>query len=78
MSAAGSPNSEINCRCEKRLHPLRIAGRPEAFALFVLFVQEGPDHRSSAAPEDQKDLDFSILSLYYDLLRLLPLYGWTE
>jgi len=43
-------------------------------------VQEGPEHRSNAGPEDQKALDFSILSLYYELLRLLPLYmaGWNE
>jgi hypothetical protein len=32
---------------------------------------------SPAAPEDQKALDFSILSLYYALLRLLPLL-WLD
>jgi len=47
LSKAGSPNSEINCRCEKHLHPLRIAGRLEAFASFVLFVQDKPFRRFS-------------------------------
>ena len=32
LSAAGSPNSEIDCCCQKRLHPLRIAGRQDATA----------------------------------------------
>ena len=48
----GSPNSEIKGWCKQRLPQLRIAGRPEVFALFVLFVQEGPDRRSSGFTEE--------------------------